>query len=366
MSAHSEFQKILYKAEVENSLSRGEICAVLETRNPVEIDNLFNTADRMRQRWVGDEVHVRGLIEISNHCRRDCLYCGLRKSNLKLERYRMTDDEIIETVRTAASLGARTIVIQSGEDPRLTSSRVAGLVGQIKDEVDVAITLSLGEYSPGDFIAMKRAGADRYLLKHETIDRGLYNRLHPDMDYENRICCLEWLKEAGFQVGAGIMVGLPGQTIESIADDILFMKFMELDMAGIGPFIPHPETPLCGAEAGTLEMTLKVIAITRIIIPCLLIPATTAIGTIEFGGRECALRCGANVIMPNATPQKYRKLYQIYPNRICADDSPENCLICVEGMIKSLGRNVATDFGHSYQFKKSMATIRDGKKAGVC
>jgi biotin synthase len=263
----------------------------------------------------------------------------------------MTHEEIMKTVRHAAAMGRKTMVFQSGEDAKLTASWVSELVKKIKDEADVAITLSLGEYSRDDFIMMKEAGADRYLLKHETIDASIYRQLHPDMTYENRTQCLEWLKEAGFQVGAGMMIGLPGQTIESVADDILFMKQMEFDMAGIGPFIPHPDTPLAGAAPGTLKMTLKAVALTRIVIPYLLMPATTATGTIQPRGRERALQCGANVIMPNATPLKYRELYQIYPNRICVSETPDDCGKCVEMMVTSLGRKVATDYGHSYRLK---------------
>ena len=332
-------------------MNREEIINWLIEEDEERLQELWRRADTVRRESVGDEIHIRGIIEISNHCRRDCLYCGLRKSNIKLKRYRMAREEILGAVRRAAAAGRKTIVLQSGEDPLLTASRIAELIKNIKEEADVAVTLSLGEYSRGDYVAMKKAGADRYLLKHETIDPSLYQKLHPDMVYENRIRCLEWLKDAGFQVGAGIMIGLPGQTVESVADDILFMKRMEFDMAGIGPFIPHPDTPLADAPSGTLKMTLKTLALTRIAVPCLLIPATTAVGTIHPNGRELALQRGANVIMPNATPLKYRELYQIYPNRICIKETPDDCGICIEMMITSLGRKAATDYGHSYRLK---------------
>lgn len=332
-------------------LTGNEIINFLKEQNQAEINRLLRKADRVRELSVGNEIHIRSLIEISNCCGRDCLYCGLRRSNRKLKRYRMTDEEIIEVVRKEAASGSKSVVLQSGEDAAIRADRVAGLVRKIKRKADVAVTLSLGEYSREDYLLMKDAGADRYLLKHETIDPELYGRLHPDMKYENRLLCLEWLKETGFQTGAGIMVGLPGQSLESIADDILFIDKIRADMAGIGPFIPHPNTPLAGASQGSLELTLKVIAITRLAIPELLIPATTAIGTIHPFGRELALQCGANVIMADVTPNGYRTLYDIYPGRASPNGPPDVTLFKTEKMIASLGRNVSTDYGHSLRRK---------------
>lgn len=333
-------------------LTGSEIINFLKEQNQAEINRLLRKADRVRELSVGNEIHIRSLIEISNCCGRDCLYCGLRRSNRKLKRYRMTDEEIIGVVRKEAASGSKSVVLQSGEDAAIKADRVAGLVRKIKRKADVAVTLSLGEYSREDYLLMKDAGADRYLLKHETIDPELYGRLHPDMKYENRLLCLEWLKETGFQTGAGIMVGLPGQSLESIADDILFMDKIRADMAGIGTFIPHPNTPLGGIAAGSTALTLKIIAITRLAIPELLIPATTALGTLHPFGRELALQSGANVIMNNVTPGGYRKLYEVYPGRIPPDGASDPAIFHIRKMAASLGRKVSTDYGHSYRLAK--------------
>lgn len=333
--------------------SRCEICQSLQAADPGRLAALFDEADRVRARTVGNAVHLRALIEISNVCGRDCLYCGLRKSNTKIRRCRMADHEIIAAVRTAVERGRKSVVLQSGEDPLLTTARIVKLITEIKSQFDVAITLSLGEYHRDDYSAMRAAGADRYLLKHETIEPDLYRRLHPDMSYDNRIRCLTRLKDTGFQVGSGFMVGLPGQTVQSLADDILFLKKMKVDMAGVGPFRPHPDTPLAAEPPGSLDLTLKVVALMRIAMPWLLIPATTAVATSGAGGLARALNSGANVIMPNGTPEKYRRLYEIYPDRARVSDTGDGPGENVESLIALLGRTIARDYGHGISHVES-------------
>ncbi|HOO56102.1 MAG TPA: [FeFe] hydrogenase H-cluster radical SAM maturase HydE [bacterium] len=333
------------------NINRDRIIRLLSISDPAELSELFAAADMIRQKYVGGEVHLRSLIEISNSCMRMCKYCGLRAANKSLNRYTMSEKEILETVRFEAERGRKTVVLQSGENPVFSAKTVSDIVRKIKEHADIAVTLSLGEYSKEDFKMMREAGADRYLLRHETIDEKLYSELHPGASYENRLKCLEWLSEAGFQVGAGIMVGLPGQTCETIADDILFMKSMKLDMAGIGPFIPHPQTPLKDIPQGELTMALKTIALIRIVMPYILLPATTAIGTIHPHGREKALLCGANVIMPNVTPPELRNLYEIYPGHNIFEGSPDESYDYINRMVASLGRTISKDYGHTYRHR---------------
>jgi biotin synthase len=325
-------------------MTRDEIIYLLSSDDKAA---LFGEADRVRRLHVGDAVHLRGLIEFSNACGRDCLYCGLRRSNSAVERYRMTPDEIFETAKVAGSLGYKSLVLQSGENCQYPVKDMCALLRRIKAEIGIAITLSMGEKTREEYAALKQAGADRYLLRFETSSEKLFAELKPDSSFQERFQCLTWLRELGFQVGSGIMVGLPGQTLEMVADDILLMEKLDLDMIGIGPFIANPQTPLKDAPSGTLDLTLKAVAILRIITKNAHIPATTAMGSIETGGREKALRCGANVLMPNVTPVKYREHYQLYPNKICIKDQPGECAACIAGMVHALGRTIATDAGHS-------------------
>ena len=325
-------------------MTRDEIIYLLSSDDKAA---LFGEADRVRRLHVGDAVHLRGLIEFSNACGRDCLYCGLRRSNSAVERYRMSPDEIFETAKTAAGLGYKSLVLQSGENCQYPIKDMCALLKRIKAEIGIAITLSMGEKTREEYALLKEAGADRYLLRFETSSEELFAELKPDSSFKERFQCLTWLREVGFQVGSGIMVGLPGQTFEMIADDILLLQKLDLDMIGIGPFIANPETPLKGSPSGTLDLTLKAVAILRIITKNTHIPATTAMGSIEAGGREKALRCGANVLMPNVTPVKYREHYQLYPNKICIKDQPGDCAACIAGMVHALGRTIATDPGHS-------------------
>jgi biotin synthase len=259
----------------------------------------------------------------------------------------MSDEETIAVVACMADSGIKTVVVQSGEDPALNALRVCRLVERIKSTYDIAVTLSLGEYSREDYASMRSAGADRYLLRHETSDNSLYAALHPDSSRARRLNCLEWIKEAGLQTGAGMMIGLPGQTIDSIAEDILFMKSLGVHMAGIGPFIPDPDTPLGYSEAGDFDLAMRTLAAARIAMPHLLIPATTATGVLRQGGRARALKFGANVIMVNATPDNFRELYKIYPNKDRDEPYSEDPFKTAREMIISEGRVVSEGYGHS-------------------
>ena len=323
-------------------LSKNEIIEILKDagRN----DWLFKTADKIRHENVGDNVHLRGLIEFSNICKRQCKYCGLRSENKHIERYRISVENIIEYAQNAVAMGYKTIVLQSGEDEYFSTDIMCEIIAGIKN-LGVALTLSIGERSYNDYKAFKEAGADRYLIRIETTDRNLYKQMHPNMDFDNRVECLKNLRELGYEVGTGCLVGLPGQTIESLADDILFFKKINADMVGIGPFIPHPETPLKNSPGGSFELALKVMALTRIMLPDINIPATTAMETINPNGRIIALQSGANVVMPNVTTSEYRTKYEIYPNKICITESAQKCRGCIEGKIKSIGRNISDTCG---------------------
>ena len=318
--------------------------AIIELLTEAPADELYRRAYDVRREAVGDEVHLRGLIEFSNICRNDCLYCGIRRGNRQVQRYRMTDDELVETAKRAVALGFQTIVLQSGEDMHFDQARMCRIIEQIK-RMDVALTLSVGERDYEDFKAFRDAGADRYLMRIETTDRDLYHRLNPGMSWERRHECLLMIRELGYELGSGIMVGLPGQTVESIADDLLYLKEIGIDMAGIGPFIPHPETPLAGEAGGTLEQALRTMAIMRILMPDINIPATTAMESLHPQGRIMALQAGANVVMPNVTEGEYRRLYELYPGKICVNDTPAHCRSCIGLKIKSIGRTIGQGRG---------------------
>ena len=326
-------------------LNRNEIIEILkdDTKN----DWLFSHANKVRKENVGDDIHLRGLIEFSNICKCECKYCGLRAPDKNIPRYRILEDEIIQIAQNAVHLGYKTIVLQSGEDAYYNQERMVKIIKEIK-KLDVALTLSIGERSYEDYKAFKDAGADRYLIRIETTDRKLYKQMHPNMDFDNRIRCLKDIRALGYEVGTGCLVGLPNQTIESLADDILFFKEINADMVGIGPFIPHPDTPLKDTQTGDFTLALKVMALTRIILPDINIPATTAMETLNPNGRIIALQSGANVVMPNVTSLQYREKYEIYPNKICTNENPDKCRNCIEAKIKSIGRNIASNYGNSH------------------
>ncbi|WP_041083947.1 [FeFe] hydrogenase H-cluster radical SAM maturase HydE [Thermotoga profunda] len=317
-----------------------------------EIDEkLFALADEIRQKYLGKAVYIRGIIEFSNYCKNNCLYCGIRAQNKDITRYRMSIEQIIQRARLISQMGIKTIVLQSGEDTYYNSDMIAQLVKKIK-EFNVAITLSIGERNFDEYKLWKDMGADRYLMRHETADEKLYEKLHPNDSFKTRVEHLKKLKELGYEVGAGSMVGLPDQDDLSLAKDILFVRDLDADMVGIGPFIPHPSTPLKNAKSGTLNKTLKMIALTRLFLPDTNIPATTALGTIHPLGRQLALKCGANVIMPNFTPLPYRSLYTLYPNKICIFENDIACAECTKNLVISAGYSVSNDFGYRRRFNE--------------
>lgn len=326
-------------------MDRDEIIRLLATTDADEVRALLKAADEARRLSVGDEVHLRGIIEFSNHCARNCRYCGLRRGNKALRRYRIPDEEIIELACGVRDAGIATVVLQAGEDPAHTTEHICRLIGRIKDATGLVITLSIGERSFDDYRAFKDSGADRYLLKHETASPELYRRLHPDSDHGNRIQCLRWLKQLGYETGAGNMVGLPGQTLATLADDILLMRALDIDMIGIGPFIPHPDTPLKGAAAGDLELVLKVIAVTRLVTGNTNIPATTALAALDPEIRLKALAAGANVIMPDFTPVHYKRHYEIYPGRSGVPSDIARVLAGLEKDLAGIDRRIGKGSG---------------------
>lgn len=334
---------ILEKALQNHSLSKEELIFFLQ-------DNLYQkelleAADFVRQQHVGNEVHLRGLIEFSNICKNNCLYCGIRGGNKTIQRYRMTPDEIIQTANKAAQMGFKTIVLQSGEDLYYTTDLLCFILREIKKR-NVAITLSIGEKTYEEYKAYKKAGADRFLLRIETTDQDLYHRLDPGMSWERRKQCLLDLKKADYELGSGIMVGLPGQTLMSIAEDLLFLKDIGIDMAGIGPFIPAPNTPLEHEKGGTFDLALRTMALMRLLMPDINIPATTAMEALHPMGRIMALKAGANVVMPNVTSSEHAHLYQLYPGKTSVDQSD------IAKKIISIGRTIGSGYGVSPKFKK--------------
>lgn len=340
-------KELIDKAENEHLLNIDELTALLESSEYDEA--LFSAADRVRKKYVGDEVHLRGLIEFSNICRCFCMYCGLRCENKSLDRRRMSEDEIVDTARKAANAGYKTIVLQSGEDTFFDADRLCRILRRIKDS-DVAITLSIGEKSYEEYKAYKEAGADRYLLRIETSDKALYESVHPNMSFENRIRCLHDLKSLGYELGTGCLVGLPHQTSRHLADDILFFKEIEADMIGIGPYIPHPQTPLRNEKGGDLMKTVKVMALTRLLLPTINIPATTAMETLAPNGQAKALQSGANIIMPNAADIVTRRRYDIYPGKTPQEPSEDARSEAIEKILR-LGRTVGQGYGTSRHLK---------------
>lgn len=327
-------------------LSDRELKALLESS---AFDHLlFSSADNIRRQIYGDAVYIRGLIEFTNYCRNNCYYCGIRSGNHKAVRYRLDKDEILSCCREGYSLGFRTFVLQGGEDPYFSDKLICEIVSEIRKTFpDCAITLSIGEKSKESYLAYFNAGANRYLLRHETADEEHYKKLHPEsMSLKNRKRCLFDLKEIGYQVGSGFMVGSPYQTTENLIADIRFLQALQPDMIGIGPYITHVQTPFAEFHNGSLELTLRLIAVLRLIFPYALIPATTALGTIHPNGRELGLKAGANVVMPNLSPVKVRKLYALYENKICTGEEAAQCRGCLQRRVQSAGYNIVTSIGN--------------------
>ena len=334
--------QLIEKAEQTHQLTEAELLSILE--DPQADTALFASADRVRKKQVGDEVHLRALIEFTNICKNQCLYCGLQCQNKSITRYRLSTTEIETLAQKAVAYGYKTVVLQGGEDPFFTVDILAPLLEQIK-KLKLAITLSIGERTRADYAALKQAGADRFLLRIETTNKALYEKYNPGMSFENRLRCLSDLKELGYEVGTGILVGLPGQTLRSLARDILFFKQLQADMIGLGPFIPNPDTPLKDAPLPPLTLALKVMALTRLLLPDINIPATTAMETIEPHGRMKALQAGANVVMPNVTEGDARLNYALYPGKACAGEDPSQCRGCLTAKLASIGRPVSTGYG---------------------
>jgi len=309
---------------------------------------LFRKADERRREFYGTDVYVRGLIELTNYCKNDCFYCGIRRSNTALDRYRLSLEEILGCCKTGYELGYRTFVLQGGEDPFFHADRIVEIVTRIRQRYqDCAITLSLGERSQKNYQQFFDAGANRYLLRHETANADHYATLHPaSMSLERRKECLWQLKEIGFQVGTGFMVGSPFQTMEYVIEDLRFLQQLKPSMIGIGPFLVHRDTPFAHFSSGSLVLTLRLIAMLRLMFPYSLIPATTALGTIDPQGREMGLRAGANVVMPNLSPIGVRKKYELYDNKICTDlEAAENKAL-LEKNIADAGYAIVLDIGN--------------------
>lgn len=333
----------------QHHLEKNEYITLLKEleKNQELRSKLREEAVAVRNSIYGKKVYVRGLIECTNICKNDCYYCGIRKSNSNVQRYRLTKEQIIECCKTGYELGFRTFVLQGGEDGTFTDEWLYEVIEWIRKHYeDCAITLSLGERSYESYKKLKEAGANRYLLRHETANFLQYTKLHPsNMSLTNRKQCLYWLKELGYQVGAGFMVGSPYQTKETLAEDLMFLQELKPHMVGIGPFIPHHETPFAEFEAGDLELTLDLLAIIRLILPNVLLPATTALGTLSSDGRELGLSVGCNVVMPNLSPIDVRKLYELYNNKICMGEEAAKCLVCLQRRIESIGMELCMERG---------------------
>ncbi|MBN1505430.1 MAG: [FeFe] hydrogenase H-cluster radical SAM maturase HydE [Sedimentisphaerales bacterium] len=344
----SRMQAVLERIYAAEMPDLADIEEVLRTTDPDDIDLLVDYADRVRRDYVGDGVLLRGIIEFSNCCHNTCKYCGLNRSNATLQRYRLTHEQILAATRNIWRAGVKTVVLQSGEEDNLDAGWLWRVIEEIKTESDLAVTLSVGERRRQEYELWKKAGADRYLLKIETSDPGLYRELHPGMSFENRMRCLQDLIELGYQTGSGNIVGLRGQTIRSLAGDVRFFKQGDFDMISVSPFIPHPQTALAGEPAGDLTMTLKMTALARIVSRNAHIPATTAIGSLNGRDeRPRALAAGADVLMPNFTPVPYRPYYEIYPNKRCASEDVQACTGCMEQMAAAIGRRVDYSRGDS-------------------
>jgi biotin synthase len=348
---------LVQKAASTSKLERDEIITLLRG-NTGQAESLFAAADEVRRRTVGDGIHLRGLIEFSNFCRRNCLYCGIRAENDRLERYRISCDEILRICEKMRSLGINTVLLQSGEDPKYECDVLCNLIERIRKSVGLAIALSIGERPPEEYIAFKEAGADKFLLKHHTADSNLYGKLHPGMSFFERLGCLYELKKLGVEVGGGSMVGLPGQTLHSLADDAILLRSLGTDLATIGPFIPAHDTPLGFEEDArklrrapvlsvsnkketVAEFVLKLLALTRLLLPKVHLVSNTALASLLPQGREIGLRAGANVLLPNFTPTRCKELFWVFDNRICTREGPEEAISSIRRLADKLGRHVA-------------------------
>lgn len=344
--------ELLDKLEFENHLSMEEWCRILQFNDKEFMEELFERARKYQHKYYGNGIFIRGLIEISNICKNNCYYCGIRRDNKNASRYRLSKGQILECCDKGYKLGYRTFVMQGGEDGYFSDEVMTDIISTIKSRYsDCAVTLSLGERSYDSYRCMFEAGADRYLLRHETADNEHYRMLHPkELSLEERKQCLFNLKEIGYQVGTGFMVGSPGQTITNIAKDLLFLEELKPQMVGIGPFIPHHDTVFAQNNAGSVELTINLIALIRLLLPKALIPATTALGTLDPKGRDKGIMAGANVIMPNLSPVSVREKYSLYDNKLCTGDEDAAYKKNLEERMKKIGYEVLTGRGDASEF----------------
>ena len=348
-----KIKNIIDKLYEEHNATREELLYILDNITEEECEYLREKANDIRMQNYGNKVYMRGLIEFTNYCKRDCMYCGIRKSNKNADRYRLTFDEIIQCADIGDKLGYKTYVLQGGEDAYFTDERMIEIIKEIKKRhPNNAITLSLGERSYESYKKLFEAGADRYLLRHETATKELYQKLHPGASYDERMECLRNLKEIGYQVGAGFMVGLPGQTNEDLVNDLMFVKEFEPDMCGIGPFIPQSETPLGNEKGGTLDQTVILLSLIRLLLPHVLLPASTALGSVDPLGREKGIKAGGNVVMPNLSPTEVRDKYALYDGKICTGDEAAECRMCIEGRMRRFGYEVEVNRGDNVKWLK--------------
>lgn len=339
--------KLIDKLEANHHLTKAEFITLIDGRNEELAEYLFEKARKIRLKTYDNDVYIRGLIEFTNYCKNDCYYCGIRRSNKNAERYRLSLEQILECCKTGYKLGFRTFVLQGGEDPFFSAEKMIEIIKSIKSLYpDCALTLSLGERSYDSYLAYYNAGADRYLLRHETANEEHYNKLHPaSLSLENRKRCLFDLKKIGYQVGSGFMVGSPFQTTETLAEDMMFLHELQPSMVGIGPFIPHHDTPFAEKTGGSLELTLFMLGLLRLMLPNALLPSTTALGTIHPLGREKGILAGANVVMPNLSPKDVRNKYLLYDNKICTGDEAAECRYCMQKRMESIGYKVVQNRG---------------------
>lgn len=340
-------KELINLLEKNRKLSHSQWVELLSDFDEEEKKYAAEKARNISVKHFGKSIYIRGIVEFSNICKNDCLYCGIRKSNNNVQRYRLTKDEILECCDKGYEYGFRTFVLQSGEDLFFTAEKMAEIISLIKlRHPDCAVTVSIGEKSFEEYKLMFDAGADRYLLRHETANKSHYEKLHPsEMSFDNRIRCLKDLKSIGYQVGCGMMIGSPFQTKECLADDMIFMGEFKPHMIGIGPFLPHKDTPFRNENKGSFEMTLFLLSLCRIMLPKVLLPATTALGTIDPKGRELGVLAGANVVMPNLSPLNVRKKYLLYDNKICTGDESAQCIQCMGARMRSIGYDIKIDRG---------------------
>lgn len=356
-NVNSDFDPVYLvdKLEEERNLSDAELAYILESTDEKTDEYLAERARAVRETYYGKDVYIRGLIEFTNYCKNNCYYCGIRLGNKNAERYRLTEEQILSCSDIGYDLGFRTFVLQGGEDPYFTDERIISIIHELKKRhPDCAVTLSIGEREKKSYQAFFDVGADRYLLRHETADKTHYEKLHPrEMSFEHRMQCIRDLKEIGYQVGCGMMVGSPFQTTEKLIKDLRFIQELKPDMVGIGPFIPHHDTEYADFSQGSVGMTLRLLSVIRLILPDVLLPATTALGTADALGREKGLLAGANVVMPNLSPTDVRGKYLLYDNKICTGDEAAECIRCLQMRVDSVGYHVVESRGDHSRVQKS-------------